>query len=190
MAPEVGGGTPSEVRAVLRCAIDGSPRGAGPSGSPVSSPLPPSRQHGFTIVAQVPGYWPSLDTPHGLDAIASDLRGLPARTYAIRRAALVTFALATACSPSRQCSTLLNGARAPRTSSDFPKTPLHRDKAARPLPGGLPPFDPRCQPRMCSAPAVPPGFGVLLRAYPRRSVAPCTRSWGSARFRSSLAAAP
>jgi len=40
-----------------------------------------------------------------------------------------------------------------------------------------------CQPRARSVLAVPPGFDGFLRALRRRSVAPCTRSWGSARFR-------
>lgn len=40
-----------------------------------------------------------------------------------------------------------------------------------------------CQPRARSVLAVPPGFDGFLRASRCRSVAPCTRSWGSARFR-------
>lgn len=40
-----------------------------------------------------------------------------------------------------------------------------------------------CHPRARSVLAVPPGFDGFLRAPRRRSVAPCTRSWGSARFR-------
>lgn len=40
-----------------------------------------------------------------------------------------------------------------------------------------------CHPRARSVLAVPPGFDGFLRALRRRSVAPCTRSWGSARFR-------
>jgi hypothetical protein len=152
----------------------------GPSGSPVSSPLTPSRQHGFTIVVQVPGYWPSLDTPHGLDVHTSDLRGLLARTYAIRRAALVTFTLAT--DPSKQRPEVsplhrLQALRPPGGGASsaeqnlsplqtFQRLPSIETRSARPLPGGLPPIDPRCQPRTRSALAVPPGFGVLLRAPP------------------------
>lgn len=39
-----------------------------------------------------------------------------------------------------------------------------------------------CHPRARSVLAVPPGFDGFLRASRCRSVAPCTRSWGSARF--------
>jgi hypothetical protein len=67
-------------------------------------------------------------------------------------------------------------------SKDRPSTDT---SCARPLPGSsratLRPEV--ATPRTRSALAVPPDFGGLLRASPRRSVAPCNRSWGSPRFR-------
>jgi hypothetical protein len=65
----------------------------------------------------------------------------------------------------------------------FPKTPLHRDRIARPLPGGDPPFGSRTPTSSSFRPCRSSRLRRLPPRDPRRSVAPCTRSWGSARFR-------
>jgi len=45
-------------------------------------------------------------------------------------------------------------------------------------------------PRACSVLVVPPDFDGLLHTLPRRSIAPCNRSWGSPGFRPSRGPAP
>lgn len=95
------------------------------------------------------------------------------------------------CRPSRPRRTRAE-AQADRAAWDsshgvVQRTPLRRHEHAASTPGTAPvnrasPSAWSCHLQARSALAVPPGFDGFLRIVPRRSVAPCSRPWGSPPF--------